>query len=107
MDTTKPRTMSAAVDVITTKEQLNLPSKVHLKGGEEVPLEHINTGKVRETYKCGEDRLLIVTTDRWSAFDRVMPQGIPLKGRILNSMSNLTFALTSDIIPNHIIATDM
>ena len=68
---------------------------------------HIQSGKVREIYECGKDALLIVTRDSWSAFDVKMPQGIPLKGRILNTMSKLTFDLTSDIIPNHVITTDM
>ena len=62
-------------------------------------------GKVREVYDLG-DSLLIVATDRISAFDAVMANGIPDKGRILNQMSAFWFAQLHDVCPNHVIATD-
>ncbi len=61
------------------------------------------TGKVREVYDLG-DELLIVATDRISAFDVVMPNGIPDKGRVLNQMSAFWFDLLADVCPNHMIS---
>jgi phosphoribosylaminoimidazole-succinocarboxamide synthase len=63
-------------------------------------------GKVRDVYDLGE-HLLIVATDRISAFDCVMPNGIPEKGAILNQLSLFWFGRTKDIIPNHLVATDV
>ncbi len=60
-------------------------------------------GKVRDVYDLG-DRLLIIATDRISAFDCVMPNGIPGKGKILTEMSLFWFDYVNDIIPNHLIA---
>src|SRR3990167_2222039 len=62
-------------------------------------------GKVRDTYEV-EGRLLIVTTDRISAFDVVMPNPIAGKGEILNRMSAFWFRKMEDIIQNHLLATD-
>src|SRR4030066_2286777 len=63
-------------------------------------------GKVRDIYDLG-DRLLIVATDRISAFDVVMPNPIPDKGRILTQLSKFWFDLTKEIVPNHIISTEV
>ena len=60
-------------------------------------------GKVRDTYDLGEGRLLIVATDRISAFDVVLPTAIPEKGVVLNSMSAFWFERTGGIVPNHLI----
>jgi len=60
-------------------------------------------GKVRDIYDLG-DRLLIVATDRISAFDVVLPTGIPDKGRVLTQMSAFWFERTGDIVPNHFLA---
>jgi phosphoribosylaminoimidazole-succinocarboxamide synthase len=59
-------------------------------------------GKVRDTYDLG-DRLLMVATDRISAFDVVLPNGIPDKGRVLTQLSAFWFDLTSDVVPSHFI----
>src|SRR6478672_1416174 len=59
-------------------------------------------GKVRDTYDLG-DRLLIVATDRISAFDRVLPTGIPEKGAVLTQLSAFWFRQTAEIVPNHLI----
>jgi phosphoribosylaminoimidazole-succinocarboxamide synthase len=59
-------------------------------------------GKVRDVYDLG-DKLLIVSTDRISAFDVVLPCGIPDKGRVLNQLSAFWFKETADILPNHVI----
>ena len=69
-------------------------------------LDLLARGKVRDVYDLG-DRLLIVATDRISAFDCVMPNGIPGKGKILTEMSLFWFDLVSDIVPNHLIASDV
>jgi len=63
-------------------------------------------GKVRDIYDLGET-LLIVTTDRISAFDVIMNEGIPDKGFVLNQISTFWFRQMEDIIPNHIISTDV
>jgi phosphoribosylaminoimidazole-succinocarboxamide synthase len=64
------------------------------------------TGKVRDVYDLGTD-LLIVATDRLSAFDVVLPTGIPGKGRVLSALTAFWFDMTKDIVPNHLIACDM
>ena len=63
------------------------------------------TGKVREVYHIQNDLLLMVATDRLSAFDVVMPKGIPYKGQILNQIANQMLKATSDIVPNWLEAT--
>ena len=69
----------------------------HLKG-----LERIHQGKVRDIYAIDDRHMLIVTTDRLSAFDVVLPDPIPGKGRVLTSISNYWFARTGHIVPNHL-----
>jgi len=66
----------------------------------------VRRGKVRDVYDLGE-YLLIVATDRISAFDVVMPEGVPGKGRILTQVANFWFKATQDIIPNHLVATEV
>jgi phosphoribosylaminoimidazole-succinocarboxamide synthase len=63
----------------------------------------LNRGKVRDLYDVGEDRMLIIATDRLSAFDVVMKEGLPGKGIILTQMSRLWFAATQEIVPNHLL----
>jgi len=55
----------------------------------------LSKGKVRDVYEVGSDRLLMITTDRLSAFDVILPQPIPEKGIILNQMANFWFSLNS------------
>ena len=62
-------------------------------------------GKVREVYNINNDLLVMVATDRLSAFDVVMPKGIPFKGQILNQIATKMMAATADIVPNWLIAT--
>ena len=64
------------------------------------PLPNKTRGKVRDTYDLG-GRLLIVATDRISAFDVILPTGIPDKGKVLNQMSAWWFEHTRDVVPNH------
>jgi phosphoribosylaminoimidazole-succinocarboxamide synthase len=83
----------------------NNPAAVHestvydtdLKG-----LQRLHRGKVRDIYALDDQRLLIVTTDRISAFDVVLPDPIPGKGRVLDGISRFWFARTSAMIPNHL-----
>ena len=65
-------------------------------------LKRLHRGKVRDIYALDRERLLIVTTDRLSAFDVVLPDPIPGKGHVLDEISRFWFARTSDIIPNHL-----
>ncbi|RDU99715.1 phosphoribosylaminoimidazolesuccinocarboxamide synthase [Trinickia dinghuensis] len=62
----------------------------------------LGRGKVRDNYAVGHDQLLIVTTDRLSAFDVVMGEPIPNKGRVLNQMANFWFDRLQHIVPNHL-----
>lgn len=71
-----------------------------------LPLELVNRGKVRDIYAAGEDKLLIVTTDRLSAFDVVLPNPIPDKGRVLNQISLFWFEKFKSLVPNHVITAD-
>ncbi|RME34989.1 MAG: phosphoribosylaminoimidazolesuccinocarboxamide synthase, partial [Deltaproteobacteria bacterium] len=68
-------------------------------------LKLVNRGKVRDIYDLG-DSLLIVTSDRISAFDVIMDQGIPDKGKVLTAISAFWFDMMADMVPNHIISTD-
>ena len=65
-------------------------------------LPRIGKGKVRDIYAVGDDKMLIVVSDRLSAFDVVMSDPIPDKGRVLNAMSNFWFARLAHIVPNHL-----
>src|SRR5205814_3210107 len=65
-------------------------------------LARIHEGKVRDIYALDDDAMLIVTTDRLSAFDVVLPDPIPRKGYVLNQISNFWFERTGAIIPNHL-----
>ncbi|MBV8974009.1 MAG: phosphoribosylaminoimidazolesuccinocarboxamide synthase [Sinobacteraceae bacterium] len=65
-------------------------------------LERLHEGKVRDIYAIDAATLLIVTTDRLSAFDVVLPDPIPQKGRVLNGISNFWFGLTQQLVPNHL-----
>ncbi len=65
-------------------------------------LEMLNRGKVRDLYAAGDDHLLIVTSDRLSAFDVVLPTPIPGKGRVLTELSNFWFGRTGHLVKNHL-----
>lgn len=62
----------------------------------------LGRGKVRDNYAVGDDKILIVTTDRLSAFDVVMNEPIPTKGKVLNQMSDFWFQKLAGIVPNHL-----
>ncbi|QBQ96753.1 phosphoribosylaminoimidazolesuccinocarboxamide synthase [Paraburkholderia pallida] len=62
----------------------------------------LGRGKVRDNYAVGDDKLLIVTTDRLSAFDVIMGEPIPRKGEVLNQMADFWFEKLKDVVPNHL-----
>jgi phosphoribosylaminoimidazole-succinocarboxamide synthase len=66
----------------------------------------VRSGKVRDLYRVGDDRLLLVASDRMSAFDVVLPTPIVDKGRVLTGLSRFWFSGTADIVPNHLLSTD-
>ncbi|MEY3466488.1 MAG: hypothetical protein RL603_2088 [Pseudomonadota bacterium] len=70
-------------------------------------LRRIHTGKVRDIYEVDAQHMLIVTTDRLSAFDVVLPDPIPHKGRVLTEISNFWFARTGHIVPNQLSAVTL
>ncbi len=69
-------------------------------------LTHIHSGKVRELYRTADGRLLMVASDRISAFDHVLVTPIPDKGRILTAMSTWWFEQLADVVPNHLLSVD-
>ena len=70
-------------------------------------LPHVHSGKVRDIYAVDDDRLLMVTSDRISAFDVVMDEPIAHKGRVLTAMSAFWFGLLADVVTGHLISTDL
>jgi phosphoribosylaminoimidazole-succinocarboxamide synthase len=70
-------------------------------------LPRVARGKVRDMYAVGDDRLLIVATDRISAFDSVLPTAILDKGKVLNQLSAFWFRRTADLVPNHLLEDDV
>ena len=77
-----------------TSTQFNFPGQ-----------KSVYKGKVREVYNINDELLVMIATDRLSAFDVVMPKGIPYKGQILNQIATKFMQLTEDIVPNWLIAT--
>ncbi len=72
-----------------------------------ISLPYAHSGKVRDIYAVGDDRLLMVTSDRMSAFDVVMAEPIPHKGRVLTAMSAFWFEVLGDVVGSHLISTDV
>jgi phosphoribosylaminoimidazole-succinocarboxamide synthase len=72
----------------------------------DLPLPRIGRGKVRDIYAAGDDRLLLVTTDRISAFDVVMAETIPMKGAVLTQISAWWFERLKGVVPHHMISAD-
>ena len=70
-------------------------------------MKKISSGKVREIYEVDDDKLLLVVSDRISAFDYIIPAMIPNKGKVLNKISEFWFDYVKDVIPNHIISTNI
>jgi phosphoribosylaminoimidazole-succinocarboxamide synthase len=68
-------------------------------------LTHVGSGKVRELFAVGDDAILLVASDRISAFDHVLPTEIPDKGAVLTALSLFWFDLLADIVPGHVVTT--
>lgn len=81
-------------------EECKMPETLFQSDIKSLPLLH--RGKVRDIYAVGQDHMLIVTTDRLSAFDVVLPTPIPGKGAILTALSNFWFGRTKHLVPNHL-----
>jgi phosphoribosylaminoimidazole-succinocarboxamide synthase len=83
----------------------------NLAGGEKLTdvtdYKHIASGKVRDLYEMDDGRLLFVASDRISAYDFVLPTPIPDKGRVLTAMSIWWFEQLADVVPNHLLSTDV
>jgi phosphoribosylaminoimidazole-succinocarboxamide synthase len=71
-----------------------------------IGLPHLYSGKVRDLYDAGDDRILMVASDRVSVFDVVLPDPVPDKGRVLTAISAFWFDLVADLLPNHVISVD-
>jgi phosphoribosylaminoimidazole-succinocarboxamide synthase len=65
---------------------------------------HVGSGKVRELFEVGDDKLLLVASDRISAYDVVLPQDIPDKGKVLTGLSHYWFQIMADVCPNHLVS---
>src|SRR5215831_18860945 len=72
----------------------------------DLPLPRIGRGKVRDIYAVGDDRVLLLTTDRISAFDVVMAETIPMKGAVLTQVSAFWFGQLNGVVPHHMISAD-
>jgi phosphoribosylaminoimidazole-succinocarboxamide synthase len=72
----------------------------------DLPLQHLGRGKVRDIYAVDDSRLLLLTTDRISAFDVVMAETIPMKGAVLTQISAWWFAQLGEVVPHHMISAD-
>ena len=72
----------------------------------DLPLPRIGRGKVRDIYAVGDDRVLLLTTDRISAFDVVMAETIPMKGAVLTQLSAWWFGQLEGVVPHHMISAD-
>jgi len=92
-------------ELITSQRETSMASNV-ISMTEFKTLKLKGRGKVRDIYDL-DDRLLIVATDRISAFDVVMPNPIPDKGRVLTQLSKFWFNLTKEIVPNHLISAEV
>ena len=73
----------------------------------QVDLPHVYSGKVRDMYDAGDNRLLLITSDRISAFDVVMTDTVENKGRILTAMSSFWFDKLGHVLPGHLLSTDL
>jgi phosphoribosylaminoimidazole-succinocarboxamide synthase len=73
----------------------------------DLPLEHLHSGKVRDLFALADGSLLMVATDRLSAFDVVMSEPVPDKGRVLTAMSAWWFGQTADVVEGHLLSTEL
>ena len=100
MDRSPPGQAAAAADPAAAAPAAAGPPPVHTTALRH--LRRLHTGKVRDIYEIDADHMLIVTTDRLSAFDVVLPDPIPHKGRVLTEISDFWFRRTTHIVPNQL-----
>lgn len=93
------RSRSTARDAVIRRQLAHCITETHFDD-----LGERYRGKVRDTYRTPDGRLVLVTTDRISAFDHVLPQPIPFKGQVLNRLAAHFFRKTHDIVPNHVLS---
>jgi phosphoribosylaminoimidazole-succinocarboxamide synthase len=86
---------------------MNAVSKINPENVRIAELKFLRSGKVRDIYEVDEDHLLIVASDRISAFDCVLPNAIPHKGQVLTGLSKFWFAKFADLTPNHLRTTEI
>jgi phosphoribosylaminoimidazole-succinocarboxamide synthase len=86
---------------------MNAVSKIGVESGRIVELAFLRNGKVRDIYEVDEDHLLIVASDRISAFDCVLPNAIPCKGQVLTQLSKFWFTRFADLTRNHLVTTEV
>ena len=79
----------------------------HTLSRSELPLPLVARGKVRDIYAVGQDQLLIITTDRISAFDVILPNPVPDKGKVLNQISLFWFERFAALVPHHVVTSDV
>jgi len=84
------------------RQDMNIPVAMEISGW-----EHLRSGKVRDLYRNSSGQILLVASDRISAFDHILPVLIPNKGKILTQLSLFWFELLADLIPNHLISLDV
>ena len=72
-----------------------------------LPLPLVHSGKVRDVYAVGDDQLLLVASDRLSAYDVILPTPVPDKGAVLTGLSLWWFEQLADVVPNHVVSSDM
>ena len=83
-----------------------MPETKTIKVTEITNLKLVHRGKVRDVYQVDNEQLLLVATDRISAFDCILPNAVPYKGKVLTAISAFWFAITKEITANHLITTD-
>ncbi len=83
-----------------------MPETKTIKVTEITNLKLVHRGKVRDVYQVDNEQLLLVATDRISAFDCILPNAVPYKGKVLTAISAFWFAITKEITTNHLITTD-
>jgi phosphoribosylaminoimidazole-succinocarboxamide synthase len=98
--------LADAKRVLSTVPSLLDHLEEHVPTTANLPARHLHSGKVRELYDAGDGQLLVVATDRISAFDYVLPNEIPDKGAILCQLSLWWFEQLADVVPHHVITGD-
>jgi phosphoribosylaminoimidazole-succinocarboxamide synthase len=92
---------------VMSSDQLDRADGKRPGGGEDLELPFLRSGKVRDLYEVDSDHLLMVATDRLSAFDCILPNAIPRKGEVLTQLSVFWFHQLAALVPNHLVTADL